>query len=229
MMMTQHTQGRLVDFFLPVMEQVRRGLSAEPAPEPSVLGPELMSSLDQACARALEHGHNSADVDNALFAVVAWLDETAMSGPWAGAGAWRLSPLQRHYFSTTRAGSEFYQRLNALPDTDVAVQEVYALMLVAGFRGEYGTRTASTFSSYTRQVLEQVQAQRQQAELGAGLPVFPAAMPARHLQDSGQALRSRPAMTLFLIVGIPLAVIAAVYFYLDFSLGQAVTSLIKRT
>lgn len=227
--MSQKPSIRLANFFLPVMEQVRRSLDTESTAETPTLGSTLMASLDQACARALEHGYNKADVDNALFAIVAWLDEMAMSRQWAGAGAWRLAPLQRHYFSTTRAGSEFYQRLDALPDTDTEVREVYALALVAGFKGEYGTRSASAFSAYTRQVVERIQNQANQPDLGAGQPLFPGALPGRHLQHEGQGLRRQPTLTLLLIAGIPLAVIALVYLYLDFSLGQAVATLIKRS
>lgn len=226
--MSQHESNRLADFFLPVMEQARRSM-VDSASEVSALGSTLMASLDQACARALEHGHDKADVDHALFAVVAWLDEMAMSRSWSGAGAWRLAPLQRHYFSTTRAGSEFYQRLDALPETDTAVREVYALALVAGFKGEYGTRPASTFSTYTRQVVERIQSQANQSDLGSGLPLFPGALPGRHLQHGEQGFNRQPMLTLLLIVGIPLVLIALVYLYLDFSLSQAVAALIERT
>lgn len=227
--MSQRESRRLADFFLPVMEQVRRELGEGSTADASTLGSTLTAALDRACAQALEHGYDKADVDHALFAVVAWLDEMAMSRPWAGASAWRLAPLQRHYFSTTRAGSEFYQRLDALSETDTAVREVYALALVAGFRGEYGTRPASTFSAYTRQILERTQSQANHPSLGTGLPVFPGALPGRHLQDSGQRFDRRPTLTFLLIAGIPLCVIALVYLYLDFSLGQAVASLIKRS
>lgn len=257
--MAQNDYGPLADFFLPVMERFRRRINGDPPSDATTLsgaaslsdvatlsgaaslsgasglsdaaslGADLKNSLDGACAAALKHGYNKEDVDHALFAVVAWLDELAMSRSWPGASAWRLAPLQRHYFSTTRAGSEFYERLNALPNGNTAVRQVYALMLVAGFRGEFGTRPASVFSAYTQQLIEGIQQQAGQPALGVGQPVFPAAMPGRHLQDSGQGLRRHPAWSLLLIAGLPLVAIALVYLYLDFSLGQAVNSLIKRS
>lgn len=226
--MRQPAEDRLADFFLPVMEYARHSLDEPAGHDAATLGAELMNRLEAACARALERGCAQEDVDQALFAVVAWLDEMAMAHAWEGARAWRLTPLQRHYFSTTRAGSEFYERLQALPEEDVAVREVYALALVAGFRGEFRTRPASAFQACIQPLIQGIQTLDKHPGLGTGMPVFPGALPGRYLQGQGQFHRRRPTLSLLLIVGLPLAVIAAVYLYLDFSLGQLAASLIRR-
>lgn len=221
--------SRLAGFFLPVMEQARAGLNGIAIADAATLGGELTASLDSACAQALKHGHNAEDVDNALFAVVAWLDEKAMTVQWSGASAWRLAPLQRHYFSTTRAGSEFYQRLAALPESNATVREMYSLALISGFRGEYGTRPATQFSAFIRQTIEQTQAQGNLADLGGGQPVFPGALPGRDLEQNNGGFRQQPAMSLLLLLGLPLLVVLLVFLYLDFSLSQTVSTLINRS
>src|SRR3546814_6904242 len=86
----------------------------------------LKESLDSACANATRSGHPPEHVQDALYATVSWIDELAMSFDWPGSSAWRLSPLQRHYFATTRAGVGFFDRLKALPAEATDVREVFA-------------------------------------------------------------------------------------------------------
>jgi type VI secretion system protein ImpK len=75
----------------------------------------------------------------AKFPVVSLVDEMLQTSNWAEKTAWSKTPLQRIYFDTTKAGAEFYSRLNVLnkfgPDRDI--REVYALCLGLGFRGKY--------------------------------------------------------------------------------------------
>ena len=160
--MTSTHPTRLADFWLPILEQARRSFAAPPA-DTAEVGRSLVAALDAAAARAAEHGHSQDQIQQALFAVVAWIDEAAMTRPWPGASAWRLAPLQRHYFSTTRAGVEFFQRLQALPDDATSVREVYGLMLVAGFAGHYTIKPPGELAAVPHvdmRVLDPVQHQR---------------------------------------------------------------------
>jgi type VI secretion system protein ImpK len=73
------------------------------------------------------------------FPVVSLVDEMLQTSNWVEKTAWSKNPLQRIYFDTTKAGAEFYSRLNVLnkfgPDRDI--REVYALCLGLGFKGKY--------------------------------------------------------------------------------------------
>lgn len=213
----------LADFYLPVIEQLRLSLPAsESAPD---LAKSLKSALEIAHAGAIEAGYTEDDVNQAQFAVVAWLDEQAMSHNWSGASAWRLTPLQRFYFSTTRAGSEFYQRLDDIDDSNIAVREVYALVLIAGFQGEKGSRSRQDLLVYARQLIEKLRQQANHPGVQAKSPLFPAANVNRDLQGLDN-FNHKPALLTLSIIGIPLIIIIAVYFYFDYSLSQAVAALI---
>ena len=77
------------------------------------------------------------DFRDGLFAVVAWVDETIMCSGLAEADRWQKATLQMEHFRTSRAGVEFYERLEQLAAARKQVREVYYLALAAGFRGRY--------------------------------------------------------------------------------------------
>ncbi|WJF89265.1 DotU family type IV/VI secretion system protein [Paraburkholderia bonniea] len=162
----------------------------------------LQTLLEEAQARASNEGHGPAAVRDALFAVVAWLDERALSSDWPGRTAWRAAPLQRHYFGTTRAGTEFFERLDALPDDAAEVREIYALMLLWGFRGRFAARPVAEFFGYRQALFERLGRELQTAPLNAHAPLFPLP-PAPAALASGRS-RRRVTWALVLLIGLPL-------------------------
>lgn len=74
-------------------------------------------------------------VDTALFAVVAWVDETILAADWAGKQEWANSPLQRKHFNTTNAGIEFFTKMESLKPDEKDILEVYDYCLASGFKG----------------------------------------------------------------------------------------------
>ena len=56
------------------------------------------------------------NLDDARFAVYAWVDEKMLNAQRADASAWMPLSLQYHYFSTTEAGQQFFARLTILLD-----------------------------------------------------------------------------------------------------------------
>ncbi|HRL21918.1 MAG TPA: DotU family type IV/VI secretion system protein [Alcaligenes sp.] len=215
----------LASFFLTVMRQARASFSGEADAAQS--GAALIEALDQACARARDRGHDQSSVGSALFAVVAWIDETAMTSPWPGAGHWRLTPLQRHYFGTTRAGSEFYQRLQALPEEATQVREVYGLVLVAGFQGEYAARAPGEFESWRVQLLEQIRQEQGMPGFAAGQSLFPQAQAggAAPPRPAGR-LTGRPSGYTVTLLVAPLLILLVLYLYLDQSLAALAGALL---
>lgn len=81
------------------------------------------------------------DVQQAKYALAAFLDEIILSSSWQAKDAWQGKPLQLAYFNDFSAGEEFYNKLESLRNTrDVRkldVLEVYFLCLSLGFRGKY--------------------------------------------------------------------------------------------
>lgn len=208
------------------MELARVAISgATSAPDADGLRAELKQSLDAAVERVQANGYTAAEAQASLFAVVAWIDEMAMSRDWPGTASWRLAPLQRHYFSTTRAGVEFFERLEALPDDAVEVREVYALALLAGFSGRYTHRAPAELADYRAAALEKIATQRNLAPLAPDQPLFPqpgvrAAKVAPYRRGIG------PSLATLLLVIVPLCTLLGLYLYLDYRVAAETAGVI---
>lgn len=131
--------AELVDFFSEVISLAldldeRLGKSPETvAPCPEVQQ-QFLQSLQNAKRKAEKAGKRGSDIDEASFAVVAWIDEqiARYADWWAGA-----TPLQKTLFSTNNAGNEFFTHLSQLTAQQDEVREVYYLCLCLGFVGQY--------------------------------------------------------------------------------------------
>jgi len=214
---------RLASYWIPEMESAyatfrQGGADADAA------AAAIKASLDRTGAQAARGGYTAKQVEDALYATVAWIDELAMSFDWPGSARWRLSPLQRHYFATTHAGVGFFERLGALPENEVEVREVYALMLVAGFQGDFAHRPAAELQAFRSELLERVAHEAGMAPAGGGRPLFPTAHAlARPLRPR----RTGPSMAAVLTVVLPLAVLLMLYVYLNSQLVHEVAGLIS--
>ncbi len=100
---------------------------------------ELQNRFDLSQKMAEDNNMSDEFYESAKYPVVALIDEMLQTSSWPEKSLWSKNPLQRIYFNTTNAGSEFYERMNVLnkfgPDRDI--REVYALCLGLGFRGRY--------------------------------------------------------------------------------------------
>jgi type VI secretion system protein ImpK len=209
---------RLSNIWISSMELARAaigGIGAAANPDAAAVAAQLKSSLDAAVGRAQAQGYTSAETQAALFAVVAWIDELAMSREWPGGAAWRLSPLQRHYFSTTRAGAEFFEKLEALPEDAIEVREVYGLSMLAGFAGRYAHRPAGELAQYREALLERIAEERRMAPLDPSLPLFPQAG-ARGPRMARYRRGMAPSLATFILVVLPLCLLLGLYLYLDY-------------
>jgi type VI secretion system protein ImpK len=131
---------RVVDYFTEVIlftrKFVRGEVQAEGVDEVKRV---LIALLQKSHDQVIEHGFDEAFFEQAKFPVVALIDEMLQCSDWAYKAEWQQNSLQRHYFETTSAGAEFFDRLSELnkfgPERDI--REVYALCLGLGFRGKY--------------------------------------------------------------------------------------------
>ncbi len=78
-----------------------------------------------------------SDLEEARFALVAWMDEVVLRSDWSGRDAWEREPLQLQLFRTNRAGDEFYEHLERLAPGQTAAREIYFFCLALGFEGGY--------------------------------------------------------------------------------------------
>ena len=99
---------------------------------------ELLRRLERNAKEAgFEH---DAIHEKAMFALVAFIDETILGSEWRGKDSWLAQPLQMEWFNRFDAGDEFYNRLQELRQRtahNAEVVEVFYLCLALGFRGKF--------------------------------------------------------------------------------------------
>lgn len=86
-------------------------------------------------------GYKPQSVQDAKYAITAYVDEMVLGSSWPMKDAWSGNPLQLEFFNDFAAGEEFYKKLQAIrggSENDKAdVLEVYFLALAHGFKGMY--------------------------------------------------------------------------------------------
>src|SRR3954470_3436649 len=111
-------------------------------PTADVMKRRIGTLLEDMDRRGTELGLAKRDLDDAKYAIVAFLDEQLLRAPWSGRQEWMLEPLQLIYFNENTAGEGFFTRLEALEHdpSRVHVLEIYFLCLALGFMGKYAVR-----------------------------------------------------------------------------------------
>jgi len=129
----------LIDKFIPLFQTIAsiEILLAEDSDKSFLdLDQEMNALLSSVSVSEYSASQNS----DALFAACALIDELILGSQWKCKDQWARSPLQKRYFDTNNAGTEFYQKLDQLNPSDPKdqdVREVYLYALVAGFSGCY--------------------------------------------------------------------------------------------
>ena len=121
----------------------------------------MLQLLRRADEQAQSMGYEQPDVQLAVFAVVALLDESALASQDAAWAEWARRPLQDELFGGHMAGEWFFQhieRLLARPDTPALADllEVHQLGLLLGFRGRYGAADRGALHAIASQIGERV-------------------------------------------------------------------------
>ncbi|TDV28724.1 type VI secretion system protein ImpK [Paraburkholderia caballeronis] len=127
---------RLLNCFIPFFAQLR-AFAQQPSGDAATAAARLDASIAAVRLAAADAGYGETDVDDALFAAVAWADEVLLTLPWDGAAQWQRQLLQRRYFNVSNAGVAFFARLDQLAAQRLDVREVYCLCLGLGFGGRY--------------------------------------------------------------------------------------------
>lgn len=105
----------------------------------------LRTLVAAAQQEARQAGYPDDDVNLALFAVVAFADESVLNSQQPMFAGWSRRPLQEELFHTNRAGELFFDYAQhamqrppgGAPGQLADLLEVFALCLVLGFRGRY--------------------------------------------------------------------------------------------
>lgn len=212
---------RIVDCFTDVILYARKlsrgDISVESADEAR---DKLKKLFESAKSLSANNEDSELTYGDAMFPVVAFVDELFLCSSWQHKNNWRTEPLQRLFFNTTNAGAEFYDRLSVLnkfgPDRDI--REVYALCMGLGFRGKY-------FRGEDRQRYEEIKA----FNLSLLLPdeehhnidsatLFPFAYRG-HSDDSDTSFK--PRLNIYpVLIGVPLTIVIVLSLYFQLEIAS---------
>ena len=173
-------------------------------PSPEIMKRRVATLLEDMDRRGAELGIQKVDLEEARYAIVAFIDEQLFKAPWAGRQEWMLEPLQLVYFNENTAGEGFFTRLDALErdPTRVHVLEVYYLCLTLGFLGRYAVRGGEGLGA----VID-----RLAAILGRATPQGDVLSPRGAPLDQGKTRGRREAPVLLLAGGlVGLALLVAI-------------------
>ena len=133
------TEETLAGAFTPVFSLVLQIRASDDLGDPTALRQRIEALLSESAQTARRIGASDADVDEATFCLIAFLDEAILASNWHGRDSWSAQPLQLAHYDRYDAGEQFFNRLKTLLDTGGrrAVLEVYYLCLALGFKGRY--------------------------------------------------------------------------------------------
>src|SRR5712692_7480873 len=127
---------------------------------------QLWAGVKQADEDARRRGYSADDIELAVFAVVAYLDESVLSLRSPVFADWPRQPLQEERYGHHIAGEIFFQNLQKLMGrTDshelADLLEVYYLCLLLGFAGRYAMGGRGDLRAIVMQTGDRIQRIRQ--------------------------------------------------------------------
>jgi type VI secretion system protein ImpK len=119
---------------------------------------QLVGAAQQEAAAA---GYAAEDVNIALFATIAFVDESVLNSRQPMFADWARRPMQEELFGSHMGGELFYQYLQhamARPDGEALgdLLEVFQLCLLLGFRGRHSAGDPAALAALTRSLDERL-------------------------------------------------------------------------
>jgi type VI secretion system protein ImpK len=216
---------RLPDCFVKLFVYVPTGLDS--GVEYGAFRARVTDLIDEARSGARTLSSSDADFDSALFAVVAWIDETVMCSHWPAAEQWKRATLQMQLFRSSRAGVEFYSRLEALGPNQRPVREVYYMALACGFRGRFSTvNDEPTIDLLKQQQLVALLDLETRRGIEGDESLFPAAHPVASVMPPEKPRRWMLGSLPMALVAGPPAVVLILYLAFSLILGANVRQIL---
>jgi type VI secretion system protein ImpK len=156
--MTAWRHGRLALTLQEVMTAtVRLRAQRQVAADAASFREHIRHLLGIAEREALDSGYSAEDVRLALFAVVAFLDESVLNSSNPMFAEWPRRPLQDELFGGNVGGEAFFQQVRQLlvrQDSEQLADllEVYQLCMLLGFHGRYSATESGDMQSLIAQV-----------------------------------------------------------------------------
>jgi type VI secretion system protein ImpK len=202
--------GLCTDFFLLGL-QIRGGYLELPACE--TLRRRVLQLFEAMKTRAHKGGAQPNDVEDAHYALAAYLDEMIQGSEWPGREEWASKPLQALLFSESKAGARFFDRLAAVRKRSRAATEVFYHCLVLGFMGEYGVTSPHELDDLIEDL-------RRELTTGMGKAVSVHGKPPEAMSLGGGSLPLVPLAAGCVLLAV--VVIVVLYLLLSSSQNEAV-------
>jgi type VI secretion system protein ImpK len=140
-------------------ERLRSG--RQTVTDPAVFRQQVIDALKIADQQARNQGYNSEDIKLAIFAVVAFVDESVLNLRLPVFADWPRRPLQEELFGHHIAGEIFFKNLQELlgksDSQDLAdLLEVYLMGLLLGFAGRYSLGDRGELRAITNATEEKI-------------------------------------------------------------------------
>ena len=164
---------------------------------------------------ALSHRKPPEAVEQAKYALAAFIDETIVNGENNCRETWIADPLAVTYFNDSLAGDNFFKRLETLlPDMqrNLEIIEVFYLCLALGFQGRYRLSGPEVLPNVVRNLLKRIESVK-------GEP--PKAVSPSAYVHPGVKGREKSGRGLVIATAIFLVVSALLYGVLMFAAGNA--------
>jgi type VI secretion system protein ImpK len=145
----------------PLTAIVRLRSGKQVATDADAFRARMLRLLHGAEREALALGYARGDVRTALYAVIAFLDESVLNSSQPMFAEWPRRPMQDEVFGSHVGGEVFFQHLRQLlarEDSDDAgdVLEVYLLCMLLGFGGRYGGADSGAIDGHVSRASERI-------------------------------------------------------------------------
>jgi len=156
------TYGRLASALQePLTAIVRLRADTQPVTDAVAFRGQMTQLLARAEQEATTLGFSTQDARLAIFAVVAFLDESALNARTPALAEWSRRPLQDELFGGHMGGEWFFQHVDQLlarPDSPELADllDVHQLCLLLGFRGKYGAGDHGELHATTSRIAERL-------------------------------------------------------------------------
>jgi type VI secretion system protein ImpK len=172
-----------------------RLVNAPNLPEADELRMRIGALLDQMATKGGQAGLSQDDIEDARYALVAYLDEQILQSSWTGRQEWLLEPLQLKYFNENTAGEGFFERMKAIESRPerTHVLQLYFLCLALGFQGMYAIKGPSALSALIESL---------GAKLARSMPTAETISPHGVPPDTGRGGRSKQAPVIALSIAL---------------------------
>ena len=122
---------------------------------------DVRQALNAANQEGRKRGYSPEDIRVAMFAVVAFLDESILNSGIPAFADWPRKPLQQEIFGGHQAGEVFFQNVDKLlaqSDSSVLadVLEIYLLCVLLGYGGKYSVIGRGELRSISERMAERI-------------------------------------------------------------------------